>query len=240
MVKMGKRNSRKSKLIYFITFPISLLLILANIYVIHITKPIKENTNKINQEIKIIITLQDKTNEETNNLNNEISKLENIDTEIENAKKQYYSTLKFFEDKVINKETNYKIAYLTFDDGPYDLTHKYLEILDQYDVRATFFTIGLDKQTCYDNRNVSCQGVYQKEALAGHTMANHTYSHLIFNGLYSSTNSFINSVKQQETLGDKLIYDIENEYTIESQKPEYTTTVGMIDLKYKRTMDFFD
>jgi len=41
------------------------------------------------------------------------------------------------------------------------------------------------------------------------------------------------NVKQQETLGDKLIYDIENEYTIESQKPEYTTTVGMIDLKYK-------
>ena len=31
-------------------------------------------------------------------------------------------------------------------------------------------------------------------------MANHTYSHSIFNGLYSSTDSFINSLKKQEEL----------------------------------------
>ena len=31
-------------------------------------------------------------------------------------------------------------------------------------------------------------------------MANHTYSHLIFNGLYSSTNSFITQVQKQEQL----------------------------------------
>lgn len=200
MVKMGKGHKRKNKLVYFITIPLSLLLILANIYIIYKTIPIQENTNKIENEIKNIIVLQNNTNKETDKLNQEISKLENIDTEIENKKEQYYKTLKAFEDKVSNKETNYKIAYLTFDDGPYNLTHKYLEILEKYDVRATFFTIGLDKDRCYDNRNVSCQELYAKEAQAGHTMANHTYSHLIFNGLYSSTTSFINSVKQHEQL----------------------------------------
>lgn len=200
MVKMGRRNKIKSKLIYFITIPLSLLLILINVYIIHITIPIQENNKKIKKEINNSITLNNNINEETNKLQEEIAKLENIDLEIETAKQNYYKTLKIFEDKVANKEVNYKIAYLTFDDGPYNLTHKYLEILEQYNVRATFFTIGLDKQLCYDNRNVSCQEVYEKEAKAGHTMANHTYSHLIFNGLYSSTNSFISSVKQQEEL----------------------------------------
>lgn len=200
MVKMGRRNKIKNKLIYFITIPLSLLLILVNVYIIYITIPIQEDNKKIKKEINNSITLNNNINEETNKLQEEIAKLENIDLEIETAKENYYKTLKIFEDKVANKEVNYKIAYLTFDDGPYNLTHKYLEILEQYDVRATFFTIGLDKQLCYDNRNVSCQEVYAKEAKAGHTMANHTYSHLIFNGLYSSTNSFISSVKQQEEL----------------------------------------
>ena len=115
-------------------------------------------------------------------------------------KKNYYQTLKTFEDKVSNKEVNYKIAYLTFDDGPYYLTHKYLEVLEKYNVRGTFFTIGLDKDNCFDNRSKSCKELYAKTVKYGHTIANHTYSHQIFNGLYSSTNSFINSVKKQENL----------------------------------------
>ena len=137
---------------------------------------------------------------ETSSLEKEITKIKNIDLEINNSKNDYYKNLKIFEDKVSNKEINYKIAYLTFEDGPYDLTHKFLEVLEKYDVRATFFTIGLDKDPCYDNKNKSCKDIYSKIAKQGHTMANHTYSHSIFNGLYSSTDSFINSVKKQEEL----------------------------------------
>ena len=197
---MEQRNTRKTKLIYYITIPLSLVLILANIYFIYnnenLEKNIKLNTEKSNEsKLKYENSLAENTS-----LEEEITKIKNIDLEINNSKNDYYKNLKIFEDKVSNKEINYKIAYLTFDDGPYDLTHKFLEVLEKYDVRATFFTIGLDKDPCYDNKNKSCKDIYSKIAKQGHTMANHTYSHSIFNGLYSSTDSFINSLKKQEEL----------------------------------------
>ena len=36
-------------------------------------------------------------------------------------------------------ESNEKIVYLTFDDGPSENTDKILTILDQYQAKATFF-----------------------------------------------------------------------------------------------------
>ena len=200
MDKMDRRNNRKNKLTYYITIPFTILLIIANIYFININYNLK-NDIKNNQEI-----LDNKKNElttqenELNELEQDINKHKNIDEEINKAKTTYYKALKTFEDKVSKKEVNYKIAYLTFDDGPYYLTHKFLEVLEKYNVRATFFTIGLDKETCYDNRSKSCQELYAKTAKYGHTMANHTYSHLIFNGLYNSADSFIEQVKKQEKL----------------------------------------
>jgi len=200
MDKMEQRNVRTNKVIYYITIPLSILLIIANIFFIKFNYDLK-NTLDLNTQ-----THNNKETEYNNKLNEtklieeEITKIKNIDTHIESARNEYYKTLKTFEDKVSNKELDYKIAYLTFDDGPYNLTHKYLEVLEKYDVRATFFTIGLDKEKCFDDRSKSCKEVYAKEAHYGHTMANHTYSHLIFNGLYSSTDSFIKQVQKQEKL----------------------------------------
>lgn len=200
MGKMESRNKRKNKLIYFITIPLIIILIITNIYFIKININLSKNLNKNKQESNSNKIELDKINNEIKELDKDLNHLENIDENINLTKNEYYSNLKIFEDKVSNKEINYKIAYLTFDDGPYYLTHKYLEILEKYDVRGTFFTIGLDKDKCFDNRSKSCKELYAKTAKYGHTMANHTYSHQIFNGLYSSTNSFINSVKKQEKL----------------------------------------
>ena len=58
------------------------------------------------------------------------------------------------------------------------------------------FKSGLRAYISSNNINVT----NKKEFDNGHTIANHTYSHLIFNGLYSSVNSFINEVKKQENL----------------------------------------
>ena len=197
---MEQRNTRKNKLIYYITIPLTILLLISNIIIIKSNNDLKKLLNK-----NIVIESNKKeeyrnNNESINEIEKELNKIKNIDSEIEQIKNEYYKTLKLFEDKVSNKEIDYKIAYLTFDDGPYNLTHKYLEVLEKYNVRATFFTIGLDKEKCYDDRSKSCKELYAKIASYGHTMANHTYSHLIFNGLYNSTDSFINQVKKQENL----------------------------------------
>lgn len=63
-----------------------------------------------------------------------------------------------------------KFAYLTFDDGPNPtVTAKVLEVLDEYDVKATFFMLG----SSVDAYPSVAKSVYSK----GHTIGNHTYSH---------------------------------------------------------------
>lgn len=59
---------------------------------------------------------------------------------------------------------------LTFDDGPHpSQTHRILEILDRYDVQATFFMIGV---------NVEHYPDAAREVIArGHEVGNHTYTH---------------------------------------------------------------
>lgn len=67
------------------------------------------------------------------------------------------------------KEDNVRIA-LTFDDGPhYKYTEQILDILDKYNVKATFFVIGCNAE----QRPDTVKEVYVR----GHEIGNHTYSH---------------------------------------------------------------
>jgi len=66
-------------------------------------------------------------------------------------------------------ETNDKVVALTFDDGPTKNTDAILSLLDDYQVKATFFLIGKDIE--------EQPGEAKKIAKAGHQIGNHTYSH---------------------------------------------------------------
>lgn len=64
---------------------------------------------------------------------------------------------------------NKKIA-LTFDDGPHPVyTQEILDILAEYDLKATFFVVGENAEWFPD--------LVKKELEAGHEIGNHTYSH---------------------------------------------------------------
>jgi len=71
-----------------------------------------------------------------------------------------------------------KVIYLTFDDGPGPYTEKLLEILNRYNVKATFFVV-----------NSNYLDVLPKLAASGHTVAIHTYSH-VYNSIYASEDAF--------------------------------------------------
>lgn len=196
----NKKQNRKSliliSILIILILPISILIVLViNNY---------QQTKLLNNKLLNELTMLENTYQEkyTNNLelNNKLNNIENITENTNKVKEEVFTLSAKLEQKIINKETKYKIAYLTFDDGPYYLTNKYLNILKKYKVKGTFFTIGLDKDTCFDNKNKDCSGIYKKIVDEGHTIANHTYSHLIFKGLYSSSDSFINQVKKQENL----------------------------------------
>lgn len=84
-----------------------------------------------------------------------------------------------------------KVAYLTFDDGPSINTIKILNILDEYQVKATFFVIGNEED--YANKS------YQEIINRGHTLALHSYSHN-YNLIYRSKNDFFKDLKRLELL----------------------------------------
>lgn len=85
-----------------------------------------------------------------------------------------------------------KQIYLTFDDGPSSNTNRILDILKEYDVKATFFVVGKT-----DEQSVRA---YQRIIEEGHTLAMHSYSHK-YSEIYESKESFIEDLeKLQEYL----------------------------------------
>ena len=72
-------------------------------------------------------------------------------------------------------------VYLTFDDGPSIYTTKILDILDDYNVKATFFVLGKD-----DPQSIELmQDIYER----GHTIGRHSYSHK-YTEMYASEDAF--------------------------------------------------
>ncbi|MEI8086078.1 MAG: polysaccharide deacetylase family protein [Paludibacter sp.] len=85
------------------------------------------------------------------------------------------------------KKPSSKVIYLTFDDGPVpEVTPQVLEILDTYDVKATFFSVG---------ENVMKHPETYAEILKrGHKTGNHTYNHL--KGFEVSIEEYVENVKK--------------------------------------------
>lgn len=196
MAKSVRRNKRK----FIITLLIFLIMTSSFIYIyFYIDNEINvlKTNHSYNSSLNYESIIEEKT-EQLLSIQEEYKTLEKSEEQLNQTKNDYYKSLKELEDKVANKEIDLKIAYLTFDDGPYYNTHKVLDILDEYDVKATFFTTSINGEKCFDNGKANCYELYNEYQKRGHTIANHTYTHGIFTGLYSSTDSFMDAVIKQE------------------------------------------
>ena len=74
-----------------------------------------------------------------------------------------------------------RYVYLTFDDGPSTNTDEILDILEQHNVKATFFVCG--------KPNAKYTDLYKRIVNDGHTLGMHSYSHK-YSELYASLDSF--------------------------------------------------
>jgi len=84
-----------------------------------------------------------------------------------------------------------KKIYLTFDDGPTeDLTDWILQTLKGYNARATFFCLGKNAERFKDQ--------YQKILDHGHTVGNHSFSHL--NGWSTKNQKYFQDIKKAHKL----------------------------------------
>jgi len=89
---------------------------------------------------------------------------------------------------------NGKMIALTFDDGPTSTTTQVLDILDKYNVKATFFLIG-------NQINDSTKSILQRQSNSGHELANHSYTHsdmknMSWSAIQNEINQTNNLIKQ--------------------------------------------
>ena len=94
--------------------------------------------------------------------------------------------------KVKESPKSTKTAYLTFDDGPSEIvTSKILKILEDYNIKATFFVQGKMAEE-YPN---TLETIYNN----GHSIGNHSYSHN-YKKIYSNVDNFLQDIKKADTV----------------------------------------
>lgn len=79
--------------------------------------------------------------------------------------------------------------YLTFDDGPSGFTEQLLEVLERYNVKATFFV----------TNNIRYLDILPQISMAGHTIGNHSANHNYME-LYAGEASFLDALGQMEKI----------------------------------------
>lgn len=96
---------------------------------------------------------------------------------------------KLLPEYVWNISTTKKVVFLTFDDGPTpEITDWTLEMLKQYNAKATFFCIG--------NNIKNHPGIFQKIIAEGHTIGNHTNNHI--KGWKTKTKIYVENVLEAQ------------------------------------------
>ncbi len=86
---------------------------------------------------------------------------------------------------------DWKNIYITFDDGPHpDITPKVLDILDQYNAKATFFCVADNVRKYPDT--------YRQIIDRGHHTGNHSYHHI--NGWKTGNKTYLKDIEQASHL----------------------------------------
>ena len=102
---------------------------------------------------------------------------------------------RLFNNQVWDIPNHENKIYLTFDDGPTpEITEWVLTLLKKHNIKATFFCIG---------RNIEkYPEIFRKVIEAGHSIGNHTFSHLL--GWKTPTKDYLENVLQCKSEINKL------------------------------------
>jgi len=100
---------------------------------------------------------------------------------------------KLYHECLWDVKTTENILYLTFDDGPTPrVTPFVLDILKNYNAKATFFCIGKNVKEYFD--------IYKQVISDGHKPGNHTFNHL--NGWKTSDKKYLEDIKEAANIID--------------------------------------
>lgn len=184
-----KDNLKKIKLI------VTVMIILITIILIIITRNIQSNIQTSEESASIAIM---QTQVEEKDLKKEQKKQESVVEELAKAAKQKQEEEERKKklpqltevgkqniENIYHSET--KRAFLTFDDGPSNVTHQLLDTLKNENVKATFFMLGSNVEIFPE----TTKRVYDE----GHYIANHGYTH-VYSSIYSSPQAVLDEFNQ--------------------------------------------
>lgn len=187
--EVRRRRVRLLKKLIIIV-PLSMILILfvlcmiLGIRLYFVTKELRDLRSQI--ETTAVIEQSD-TLEDTIDSDTLVSSVATAAEEAEGAEEAVVNAMAEEEDGV-------RKVYLTFDDGPSSNTDRILDILAEYDVKATFFVVGKEEE--------KYRPLYNRIVQEGHTLGMHSYSHK-YNEIYQSVDSYAEDLcKLQEFLYD--------------------------------------
>ena len=102
-----------------------------------------------------------------------------------------------FPSLVWKKNTDQKKIWITFDDGPNEKVTPYLlNVLEKFDIKATFFIIG--------NQAKKYPELVKLIINNGHKIGNHSFSHL--NGFSANNNKYLEDIEQAKKYIDSDIF----------------------------------
>lgn len=114
-----------------------------------------------------------------------------------------------------------KMLALTFDDGPNSVnTEKILDLLEQYDAKATFFI-------CGENLDIETRSVFQEAIQLGCEIGNHTFSHKNMTAL--SEKELLEEIRKTN---EKIAFHSGTDYQCKLYRPPY----GLIDAEVMNTL----
>lgn len=178
-VNRQERVARLKKMIILALLAAILLPTIFCIYLVVRMNRLEQEIQKLYQtKIEIIQSGRKTASEKPEQVHERIEKVEEEDdTAVHVPEETKEEPIQPVEEKSDDREK----VYLTFDDGPSCYTEEILNILEQYDVKATFFVVGKEEP--------SLRPLYAEIADRGHTLGMHSYSHR-YSEIYQSVESF--------------------------------------------------
>ena len=179
-------DSPKRKIGKYTSLIVILLLSVTCVYLCINNIAIIKSINNKNKQIKQLEEKISSQQDTISAINDEIIYYESLNDNLIQIKQTFFDNALKADQLARSGEADFKVCYLTFDDGPYLLTDTILDILEEKDVLATFFA-----RKRLDEDYIP---IYLRERVNGHTIGNHTASHKISKGIYRSNEIFINDI----------------------------------------------
>lgn len=138
-----------------------------------------QDMEKLKQEQDRFLKVSEDYESQVSVLNSTISELESMNEQYSLKNREFESIISQSGGKIpLNEEE--KVVFLTFDDGPSELTPQFLEVLNSYGVHATFFV----------TYQPQFEAIYKQIAESGNSIQIHTATH-DYNSIYKSVDAYV-------------------------------------------------